>query len=199
MEKGDRVRHPDRSNGYEAIAAEFISRRSCTIGVSVVREWARSLPRGASILDIGCGPGVPISRALIDDGFQVHGVDASPAMIAAFRERCPGAPAECRAVEEAAFFDRDFDAAVSWGLMFLLSGETQRSLVAKVARALKPGGSFLFTAPEQMCDWNDAMTGRLSISFGFAAYRVILAAEGLELVDTRSDEGENHYYIARKA
>jgi hypothetical protein len=43
------------------------------------------------------------------------------------------------------------------------------------------------------------MTGRTSISLGYEAYQKALEAEGMSLIGTRSDEGENHYYLAQKA
>ena len=80
----------DRSNSYEAVASEFAERREqSSIGVATVRAWARSLPSGASILDLGCGHGVPISMALMNDGFVIYGVDASPSLTAAFRRQFP--------------------------------------------------------------------------------------------------------------
>jgi hypothetical protein len=51
----------------------------------------------------------------------------------------------------------------------------------------------------QSCSWADAMTGRTSISLGHEAYRNALEAEGMSLVGTHRDEGENHYYFAQKA
>src|SRR6516225_6493097 len=59
---------PDRSNGYEAVAEEFARARTPTIGPRVVREWAQGLPPGASILNIGCGHGIPISNHLNKSG-----------------------------------------------------------------------------------------------------------------------------------
>ena len=62
--------------------------RSGTIGVATVRHWATSLPKGAAVLDIGCGLGVPISEAAqwsaqaaevatsLPDGGGVHRVRA---------------------------------------------------------------------------------------------------------------------------
>ena len=71
--------------------------------------------RRASLLDIGCGNGVPISEALYREGFSIYGVDASETLIARFRERFPGATVECNSVEESEFFNRAFDAVVAWG------------------------------------------------------------------------------------
>ena len=156
------------------------------------------LPGGATVLDLGCGTGVPISQALIDRGFNVFGVDASPKMVAAFRASFPTVPVECAAVEDSDLFGRTFDGVVACGLFFLLDGEVQRRLVAKIASVLRSGGRFLFTAPSQSCSWRDALTGRTSISLGYEAYRKALEAEGMSLVGTQLDEGENHYYFAQK-
>jgi 2-polyprenyl-3-methyl-5-hydroxy-6-metoxy-1,4-benzoquinol methylase len=193
------TRVPDSSRGYEPWAAEFISGRThSTVGASTVREWAGALPHGASVLDLGCGHGVPVSEVLIADGFRLYGVDASPTLVAAFRERFPGVPVDCSAVEDSTFFNRTFDAVVSWGLMFLLSADTQAKVIAKVARALNPGGAFLFTSPEQACTWLDALSGRPSISLGRGAYERIIRGEGLRLHGERWDEGDNHYYLVSK-
>jgi 2-polyprenyl-3-methyl-5-hydroxy-6-metoxy-1,4-benzoquinol methylase len=70
----------DKSNGYEEVAKLFMSDRDSLTGVSTVRQWSRTLVRGSSILDLGCGHGVPISQALIEDGFTLYGVDASASL-----------------------------------------------------------------------------------------------------------------------
>jgi SAM-dependent methyltransferase len=191
----------DKSNGYEEIAAIFISgrgRNHSGVGASVVAEWSQTLPGGATVLDLGCGTGVPILEALIDHGINVFGVDASPKMVAAFRANFPTVPVECAAVEDSIFFGRTFDGVVASGLFFLLDVKVQRRLIAKIASVLRNGGRFLFTAPSQSCSWRDAMTGRTSISLGYEAYRKALEAEGMSLVGTQLDEGENHYYFAQK-
>lgn len=99
----------------------------------------------------------------------------------------------CEPVEESSFFGETFDGVLAWGLMFLLSPETQRALIHRVASVLKPGGKFLFTAPAQACTWDDLATGRQSLSLGANAYKTILADAGLTLLAEYDDEGENHY------
>jgi SAM-dependent methyltransferase len=141
---------------------------------------------------------VPISEALIEGGFPVWGVDASPAMVAAFRERFPQVEVACESIEESPFFLRPFDAVVAWGLMFLLPADTQLNLVQKVADVLQPGGRFLFTSPKRSCTWTDVLTSRESRSLGAAAYTAALAGSGLTLVAQFCDEGNNDYYDAMK-
>ena len=189
----------DLSNGYEAHAQEFAARRiRSNIGATTVRDWCRTLPQGGTVLDLGCGCGVPISQTLLDQGLTVYGVDASASLTAAFRARFPHTTVACEAVEESTFFGRQFDAVVAWGLLFLLSDETQLRLIQKVAAALLPGGRFLFTAPAQRCEWTDVLTRLPSRSLGAETYRAALTAAGLTLVDEYDDEGENHYYVAVK-
>jgi SAM-dependent methyltransferase len=195
------VAGPDKTNGYEDIAPVFISgrgRNRSGVGASVVAEWSQLLPAGATVLDLGCGTGIPISLTLIGYGCNVYGVDASTSMTAEFRANFPAAPVQCAAVEDSDFFGRTFDGVVAWGLFFLLSAQVQLKLIAKVAAILPSGGRLLFTAPREPCTWLDAMTERTSISLGHDAYRVALNAEGMALVGTYLDEGKNFHYSALK-
>jgi SAM-dependent methyltransferase len=119
----------DRSNGYEAVAVEFLARRdsgrSNGVGVHAVREWARTLPRGAAVIDLGCGPGFPITEVLVAEGLDVFAIDAAPSFVQAFRRNLPNTPVVCEAVQDSTFFHRAFEGALAWGLMFLLSPEDQ--------------------------------------------------------------------------
>jgi len=188
---------PDKSHGYEALAETFMRIRNRRIGPAVIREWCRTLPPGATVLDLGCGFGV-ITEVLVGAEFRVFAVDASAAMIRALRERFPEVEAECAAAEESAFFGRQFDGIVAWGLLFLLPAETQEIVIQKSAGALQPGGRFVFTAPREAQRWKDAMTEEESVSLGRDKYLDLLAGGGLTVVDEREDEGENHYYFCVK-
>src|SRR5215469_8413943 len=105
----------DRSNGYEGIAAEFLARRGCGrtrsagIGVKMVRNWAKMLPCGAAVIDLGCGPGFPITEVLVVEGLKVFGVDAAPTFVQAFRRNLPNTPVACESGQDSRFFDRTFD------------------------------------------------------------------------------------------
>jgi SAM-dependent methyltransferase len=194
----------DRSSGYEAVSAEFLARRgrssnrSTAIGVKEVRRWARTLPRGSSVIDLGCGPGFPITVVLIEEELNVFGVDAAPSFVAAFRHNLPGTPILCEAVQESRFFDRTFDAVLAIGLIFLLKAEDQYRLIQRFAELLVPGGRLLFTATAQPAVWQDAMTGLESVSLGAEQYRKLLGAAGLSVDEEYEDVGENHYFDTLK-
>jgi SAM-dependent methyltransferase len=194
----------DGSSGYEAVATIYIAGRGTrsrvgdSIGAAVVKGWADAFPPGATVLDLGSGPGEPSTRILQAAGLTTYAVDASPTMVAAFRERFPGVPIEHNTVEASAFFDRTFDGVLAWGLVFLLDPAAQARVIAKVARALNPGGRFLFTAPNEPLAWLDGMTGHPSQSLGAHTYARLLRDAGLTWVAEVQDEGENHYYVVEK-
>jgi Methyltransferase domain len=119
----------DKSNGYEEVAAEFVDGRGRAvggIGAATVAEWSQALPRAAALLDLGCGTGVPISQVLIERGCLVHAVDAAPTLVAAFRDRFPGVPVECAAVEESDFLENSLK--VSWPAGFSSCSMPRRNI-----------------------------------------------------------------------
>jgi SAM-dependent methyltransferase len=194
----------DDSNGYEAVATIYIAGRGTrarvgeSIGAGVVKAWAATFPPGATVLDLGSGPGEPGTRILQDAGLKTYAVDASPTMVAAFRERFPGVPIERNTAEASEFFNRTFDGVLAWGLLFLLDPAAQALVIEKVARALEPQGRFLFTAPRQPLEWLDGMTNQRSYSLGEHTYERLLRTAGLKWVASAQDEGENHYYFVER-
>src|SRR5688500_2721232 len=100
----------DGSNGYEGLGSVYCAGRGTrplvgdAFGAATVRAWAQTFPRGATVLDLGSGPGEPSTRILQEAGLATYAVDASSAMVAAFRERFPGVQIEHNTVEASAFF-----------------------------------------------------------------------------------------------
>lgn len=118
------------ARGY-ARAARFVS----DLGAPVV---ALLDPRpGERILDLGCGDGALTAR-LAEAGAEVRGVDASPDMVAAARER----GIEAQVMDAAALtFAREFDAVFSNAALHWMTDA--EAVLAGVARALVPGGRFV--------------------------------------------------------
>ena len=63
----------DHARAAATVVVEDLRRRRCGSGL---------------IVDLGCGSGI-VSQTLVQAGYQVHGIDLSPAMIALCRERIP--------------------------------------------------------------------------------------------------------------
>lgn len=190
--------NPDCSNGYEAVAETFIRVRSQQTGVATVRDWARAFQPGDEILDIGAGSGEPLTTLLAGLDLDVYAIDASRKMVAAFRKNLPNVKIACEAVEQSVFFNRKFEGVLAIGLVFLLEPAAQRQLIPRLAKALKPGGHLLFSAPKEIGNWVDVLTKHKSYSLGETAYHELLIAAGLRVSGSYMDEGGSHYYAATK-
>ncbi len=131
------------------IAEWYASQRTDETGVPELTELLSALPSNASVLDVGCGTGLPLTRVLIDHGCQVVGVDSSPNMLRTLPANFPEVPTICAPIQDCDLNGRTFDAAHMWGVMFFLPLPEQVKAIAKVASVLKPGGWFLFTSGDE--------------------------------------------------
>ncbi len=186
---------------YDLIADWYATERKGPSGVPELQSLVASLPHGASVLDVGCGNGIPLTRTLLAAGCKVVGVDSSPRMLERFQTNCPGTPFICSPIQSVDLQGQLFDSAVAWGVLFHLRHEEQRKAIAKVASALKPVGLFLFTSGDQDGDKQGEPMNGVPFhywSFTIEGYRELLAQNGMTLVDVHCDAGQNTYYLAAK-
>jgi SAM-dependent methyltransferase len=187
---------------YDLIAEWYASERVDQTGVPEATALASSIPRGSLVLDIGCGNGIPITRALLSEGHRVIGLDSSSAMLAQFKRNCSETFAVRGIVESCPFADGVFDAAVAWGVMFHLNPENAIRAIANISRTLKHGAPFLFTSGDE--DGFHAKDGRMNgvtfryFSYSPQSYRRILGDHSFTLLDVHADSGNNTYYLAKK-
>ncbi len=109
------------------------------INLDRLAQW---VPRGARVLDYGCGYGRGVQR-LHEHGYtSVLGADPAHGMVAAARARCPGLTFEVldhppRVPQP----DASFDAALLTAVLTCVPGDDdQRGVVAELTRLLRPGG-----------------------------------------------------------
>lgn len=187
------------AKAYEIHAQEFLRGRDRSpIGANVVEQWAHTLRKGASVIELACGGGCPVTQVLHAAGLNLWAIDSSPTLLAEFQSRFPTIPILCAKVQESEFFGRKFEGVIAIGLIFLLSEQEQANVIHRVSEILEPGGLFLFTAPIQTGTWKDLTTGIKCISLGQERYVALLSKAGLRVVANYKDRGENEYYNAEK-
>jgi SAM-dependent methyltransferase len=102
-----------------------------------VLEWL-AVKSGEKILDLGCGDG-QLTKRIAATGADVLGVDASPEMVRAARDR--GVVADVGDAEQLSYADKTFDAVFSNAALHWV--RNQDAMIAEIDRVLKPGGRFV--------------------------------------------------------
>jgi ubiquinone/menaquinone biosynthesis C-methylase UbiE len=188
---------------YDLIAEWYASERGEHTGVPEVTALASSIRPGAMVLDVGCGNGIPLTRALLRAGARVAALDSSPGMLARFPANCPGVPAVRAIVQQLPFAEESFDAAIAWGVLFHLPQAEQVRAIEQVGRVLRTGAPFLFTSGDVEGSSDEFVGTMYRVTFHYYSftvdgYRRILRERGFELRDVHADAGKNTYYLACK-
>jgi 2-polyprenyl-3-methyl-5-hydroxy-6-metoxy-1,4-benzoquinol methylase len=103
------------------------------------------LPARASVLDLGCGCGVPVARALAAAGHQVTGVDISDVQIERARTLVPDATLLRADATEVDFAPASFHAVVCLYALIHLPLVEQPALIKRIRTWLRPSGLVLGT------------------------------------------------------
>ncbi len=107
------------------------------------------LQPGEAVLDVGCGTGTLAiaAKRLVGPAGSVHGIDASPAMIARARTKARKAVAEVTfedgLAESLPFPDARFDVVLSTVMLHHLPRTARQQGIREMGRVLKPGGRLL--------------------------------------------------------
>jgi SAM-dependent methyltransferase len=132
--------------GYDVVSYAY---RADEADDGVYREWLAELSphlrAGATVLDLGCGCGLPVSRWLVSHGFEVVGVDLSPVQIERARRLVPDGAFHCADMTELDFPPGSFDAIVTFYAVIHVPIAEQPALFLSLHRWLKPGGRLLAT------------------------------------------------------
>jgi ubiquinone/menaquinone biosynthesis C-methylase UbiE len=98
------------------------------------------LPAGTSVLDLGCGTGVPTGKILTESDHRVVGVDISEGMLRLAREQVPAAEFVHADFKDLPDDFGRFEAATAFFSLLMLSKADIERVLTKVAAWVKPGG-----------------------------------------------------------
>jgi SAM-dependent methyltransferase len=166
-------------------------------------RFATLLPPHAEILDLGCGPGVPIARDLAGRGHAVTGVDSSPAMIAMFERNLPEMAALVADMRTLAL-DRRFDGLLAWDSFFHLRFDDQRTMFPIFRDHLRDGGALMFTSGPKHGVAMGSFAGDplYHASLDPGEYRALLGDHGFAVVEQMAEDpdcGGRSVWLARRS
>ncbi len=129
--------------GYNKIAGEYLKSRSeKSKDLQLLQELIQQVPRGAKILDAGCGAGVPVTQ-ILSNFFDVIGVDFSEAQIKLAQRLVPKARFICQDMTRLSFPPHSFDAICSYYAIIHVPRTEHNQLLTNFYRMLKPMGLIL--------------------------------------------------------
>jgi SAM-dependent methyltransferase len=132
--------------GYDAVADRYSALEQRGTEWPRMR-WLRKVldrvPAGGRVLDIGCGNGLPATRA-IAEGHRATGIDVSRGQIDRARRNVPHADFLHGDFSEMEV-EPGFDAIVAFYVIEHLPRERHAELFRRLAAWLRPGGFLLFT------------------------------------------------------
>ncbi len=191
-------------NGYNAIADRYLAgRKRDSADVRLLDDFVERLPDNASVLDAGCGAGIPISE-MLSKRFRVTGVDFSEAQIELARKNVPNAEFLCEDMTRLAFPEGSFDGITSYYAIIHIPREEHRALIANFHRMIRPGGcALLCLGAEHLIDDidEDYLGTRMYWShFDSQTYVRLLQQAGFTIVWSKiimdeTCEGAGHLFV----
>ncbi|MCZ4225501.1 class I SAM-dependent DNA methyltransferase [Pedobacter rhodius] len=103
------------------------------------------IPSNGSILDVGCGTGVPILNYFQNKGFKVTGVDASEKMLSLAQRNFPSTAFILADMRKLPLLKKH-DAIIAWHSFFHLPATDQPDMFTVFQNHLNPEGILLFTS-----------------------------------------------------
>ncbi|MDR6339468.1 SAM-dependent methyltransferase [Filimonas zeae] len=147
--------------------------------------------KGAKVLDLGCGTGIPVITYLLQQGMQVLGVDASHSMLDIAIHNFPEVDFQQADMRNLSLHQK-FDAIIAWHSFFHLPPEDQPPMFRIFSNHLNPGGILLFTSGTKHSEVLSFMGGENVYhgSLDTQEYRDLLELHQFKILQYREDDPE---------
>jgi SAM-dependent methyltransferase len=150
---------------WNAVAGRYLELfrdelRTKSFDLEVLTDFARQLPKGASVCDAGCGPCGHVTRLLADAGLHPVGIDIASKCIELARYEQPPLRFEMMDMAAMAFAKASFDGLVSYYSLHYEPKNRIGVILAEYARVLRSGGSLLIVVKQGASEgWIDDPMG----------------------------------------
>jgi SAM-dependent methyltransferase len=173
--------------GYDAMRDRYLAWSGAiadTARERLLADFSERLAADSEVLDLGCGAGIPSTRALAER-FRVTGVDISARQVEAARRSVPRATFIQGDLATIELPDASFDGVTAFYAISHVPRDEHEAVFQHVLRWLRPGGLFLAAlGAVDSPDWVGEWLGEPMFFSSFDAFenRRLVAAAGFELL-----------------
>jgi SAM-dependent methyltransferase len=186
-------------DGYDKIARDYLADRDRLRSGKYIQQLFKYLPKNSSVLDLGCGAGVPIDDVLIKAGHAVTGIDISSSQIKLARQNCPKGFFIQGDIQDLKNGEYSVQAVVSFYTLFHVPKERQAGVLKIIASFLPKGGMLLISMGDREFEGNHELYGApmWSSQYGTAKNLQMVESAGFLILMNEMDNsgGERHQVI----
>jgi len=189
--------------GYNKAAENYSADRDVFENQKYLDRLSELLSSGSTVLDIGCGAGIPVDKYLEENGYKVIGLDISEKQIELAKKNIPNQSFEVKDMSELVDGEFKVDAVVSFYAIFHTPKEQHAELLRKINSFLSEGGLILITmgASEWEGTEDDFHGAKMYWShYGADKNKEIIQQAGFDILFDEVDDsgGEKHLVILAK-
>lgn len=169
-----------------------------------LKRLIKLIPKSAKVLDLGCGTGTPVDAYLVQQGFEVTGVDFCRRQITLARKDVPGAKFIEGDFSKVNFNEESFDAAMSLYAIFHIPRKEHEDLFLRIRSLLKDNGIILLTLGTsdyeygEERDWCGAPVMAWSM-YDPDRYKDMITSTGFAILDSsfegKPSDDEYHFWL----
>lgn len=186
-------------DGYDKIAQIYLASRDRLKSGKYIQQLLKYLPKQSTILDLGCGAGIPVDDILLKAGHEVIGIDISSEQIKLARKNCPHGQFLVGDIFDLDKNEYEVDAVISFYTIFHIPRESHGKWLKIISTYLKKGGLLLLTMGDREFEGEHELHGTKmwSSQYGTAKNKSLVESAGFKIVSSEIDNsgGERHQII----